>query len=628
MGWTQVYDPLNSPVLSTLLAAVPIVLLLGLLATGRVSSPMAALVGLLAALVIAIVAYVPAISQGAGYGERILAWTPTMLAAAGYGAAFGLLPIGWIVLAAIFLYTLTVETGKFEIVKHSVMSLSDDRRIQALLIAFSFGAFVEGAAGFGTPVAISAALMMGAGFKPLFAAGLALLANTSPVAFGALGTPIVTLARVTGLTELELSAMAGRQLPFFSLIVPVWLVWVMAGWRGVVGVWPALLVCGGSFALVQFLVSNFHGPWLVDVAGGLISLICLALFLRAWQPRRIWHFPDEQPAQGAQTTERIQSARRYSTGQIVSAWMPWLFLSAFVFLWGIPAVQHALGRPTPEEQEAFDVSADEVWVAPTVISIKVPELHRRIARDQPVVRNREVEKAIYDFNWLSATGTGIFLAAIVSAIWLGIAPVRFLRLFLLTCHRMRWPLFTIACMLAIAFTTRFSGMDATLGLAFTYTGAIYPLFAALLGWLGVALTGSDTSSNALFGSLQTITATNLVQPPDPVLPLTEHQAKVLLATANSTGGVMGKMIDAQSIVVAAAATHQHGQEGPILRFVFWHSLILAILIGLLVLFQAYVWQASIPPEPFKPPSESSSLMGFLPLLSACAFYFAFGIPAD
>jgi len=562
--WTQVYDPFGSPLLSTLLAALPIVLLLGLLATNRVPAHLAALAGLVAALLIAVFAYVPSHEDMPSYSSRLTAWAPTMLAAAGNGAAFGLLPIGWIVLAAIFLYTLTVETGQFEIVKHSVASLSDDRRIQALLIAFCFGAFVEGAAGFGTPVAISAALMMGAGFRPLQAAGLALIANTSPVAFGALGTPIVTLAKVTGLDELQLSAMAGRQLPFFSLIVPVWLVWTMAGGRATLAVWPALLVAGGSFALVQFLVANLHGPWLVDVAGGVVSLACLALFLRFWQPGQIWHFPDEPPP--AATTAQ------YTRQQIVSAWVPWMLLTVFVFLWGLPQVKEVLGRVT--------------------VKVPVPALHREIARGPEVSTVRDPENAVYDFNWLSATGTGIFLAAVLSAWWLGVSPQRFGRLFALTCYRMRWPLFTIACMLAIAFTTRYSGMDATLGLAFTRTGWIYPLFAALLGWLGVALTGSDTSSNALFGSLQTITAERLVD--NGVLPLGEQQAKILMATANSTGGVMGKMIDAQSILVSAAATQQPGHEGAILRFVFWHSLVLAILMGLLVLLQAYVWTGAIP----------------------------------
>jgi lactate permease len=568
MAWTQIYDPFGIPWLSTVVAALPIVLLLGLLATGRASAPAAALAGLVAAFVTAVFAYVPEMTGVPTYGERVAAWTPTMVAAAVNGAAFGLLPIGWIVLAAIFLYTLTVETGRFEIVKHSVASLSDDRRIQALLIAFSFGAFVEGAAGFGTPVAISAALMMGLGFRPLHAAGLALLANTSPVAFGALGTPILTLAGITNLPAQDLSAMAGRQLPFFSLVVPVWLVWVMAGWRGAVGVWPALLVCGGSFALVQFLVANFVGPELVDVAGGLVSLVSLALFLQVWRPRQTWHFTGEQaPAQ--------PSGPAYSGREIAAAWVPWVLLTILVFVWGLKGVKD-----------------DKQGLGVTNVAVEVPGLHLQIIRGKEVVAHPEKEKAIYSFAWLTATGTGIFFAAVLSAVWLGVGPWRFVRIFAVTCRRMAWPLFTIACMLAIAYTTRYSGMDATLGLAFTHTGRLYPFFAALLGWLGVALTGSDTSSNALFGGLQTITAGRLVG--DGVLPLSDYQAKILLACANSTGGVMGKMIDAQSIVVAAAATQQAGQEGPILRFVFWHSLALAVLMGLLVLFQAYVWTAAIP----------------------------------
>jgi lactate permease len=571
MELTQVHDPLNDPFASAALAALPVVLLLGLLATGRVAAHVAALAGLVAAVLLAVFAYAPAMTGMPDYWERVASWAPTVLAASGMGAAYGLLPIGWIVVAAIFLYTLTVDTGQFEIVKHSVASLSGDRRIQALLIAFSFGAFVEGAAGFGTPVAISAALMMGAGFRPLQAAGLALLANTSPVAFGALGTPILALTEVTypgGMPrehwQLMLSQMAGRQLPFFSLLVPAWLVWVMAGWRGVVGVWPALLVCGGSFAAVQFLVANYIGPQLVDVAGGLVSLIALTLFLRVWQPRQTWHFPDEPAPQGEPPV--------YTRAQVASAWMPWVFLTLFVFVWGLGDVKAKLGQTSP--------------------AVAVPGLHNRIARDKPVVSKRKAEEAVYKLDWLSATGTSIFLAAVASACWLRVRPRRFLYLLGLTFYRMRWPLFTIACMLAIAFTTRYSGLDATLGLAFTYTGYLYPLFAALLGWLGVALTGSDTSSNALFGSLQTITAARLVG--EGYLPLSELQAKVLLASANSTGGVMGKMIDAQSIVVAAAATQQHGQEGPILRFVFWHSLVLAVLMGGLVMLQAYVWTAVIP----------------------------------
>jgi lactate permease len=556
MPWTQNYDPFGSPLWSTLVAALPIVLLLGLLATGRASAHMSAVAGLAAALLAAVFVFTPSEVAERGHG----AWATTMLAAAVNGAAFGLFPIGWIVLAAIFLYALTVETGQFEIVKHSVLSLSDDRRMQVLLIAFSFGAFIEGAAGFGTPVAISGALLIGAGFKPLYAAGLALIANTSPVAFGALGTPVSTLAKVTGLSELELSAMIGRQLPIFSLIVPAWLVWTMAGWRATVEVWPALLVCGGSFAAVQFLIANFHGPWLGGVAGGLASLLALALFLCVWQPRTTWHFPDEPPHQ--------LEEKHYTPWQIASAWVPWLLLSLFVFVWGLQEFKDAL--------------------KPTVISVQVPGLHEQVARTTPVVPEKRTEEAVFQFNWLTATGTSILLAALCSAAWMRIAPVRVLRIFLQTLRKMLIPLLTIACMLAIAFTTRYSGMDATLGLAFTHTTFFYPLFAALLGWLGVALTGSDTSSNALFGSLQTITADQLVL--NNVLPLDAHQARVLLASANSSGGVMGKMIDAQSIVVAAVATGQHGQEGAILRFVFWHSLILAVLMGLLVMAQAY-WLA-------------------------------------
>jgi lactate permease len=588
MHWTQNYDPLPSPILNTLVAALPIILLLGLLATGRVSAHVAALVGLVTAFLAAVSVFTPREAASAESGG-VPAWAGTVLAAAIDGAAFGLFPIGWIVLAAIFLYALTVDAGQFEIVKHSITALSDDRRIQALLIAFSFGAFVEGAAGFGTPVAISAALLMGAGFRPIQAAGLALIANTSPVAFGALGTPILTLGTVTGLSDLKLSAMAGRQLPFFSLLVPAWLVWTMGGWRATLAVWPALFVCGGSFALVQFLVANHHGPWLVDVAGGVVSLVCLALFLKVWRPRQTWHFADEPPAK--------VDERHYTRRQVMTAWVPWALLTLFVFLWGVPQVKEALGAANAEQKKAFKASDDATWLRLGTVRLKVPGLHDVVRRDEPVISAEEkqkgtAEEAIYDFNWLSATGTAIFIASVLSAVWMRVSARRFFYIFALTCYRMRWPLVTIACMLAIAFTTRFSGMDATLGLAFTRTGYIYPLFAALLGWLGVALTGSDTSSNALFGSLQTITARRLVA--SGVLPLSPEQAMVLLASANSTGGVMGKMIDAQSIVVSAAATQQPGQEGAILRFVFWHSLALAILMGLLVMVQAYLWTSCIP----------------------------------
>ncbi|MBI3863370.1 MAG: lactate permease LctP family transporter [Planctomycetia bacterium] len=560
MDWVQVYDPLGSPLWSTLLAALPIIVLLGLLA-GGLDAPKSALAGLVAALAVAILGFgMPAVSA---------------FACAGYGACFGLLPIGWIVVAAVFLFHLTVRSGQFEIVKRSVAALSPDRRVQALLIAFCFGTFIEGAAGFGTPVAICAALMIGLGFSPLYAAGLALIANTSPVAFGALGTPIITLAKVSGLDEMALCRMAGRQLPLFSLIVPAWLVVVMSGWRGLVGCWPAVLVCGGTFAGLQFIMSNYHGPALVDVVGGMGSLIVLAMMLRFWQPREIWRFPDEPPA------AEMAAETPLATRQVVRAWMPWMFLSVLVFAWGWPAVKTTLNGGLADQPN--------VLAGYTRFTLPVAGLHNRVYRTAPVApvaegadRAAEAEKAVFEVPWLSATGTGIFLAAILTALWLRIPAREFAEQFGHTLWAMRWALFTIAAMLALAFTTKYGGSDATMGLAFTHTGPLYPFFAPLLGWLGVALTGSDTSSNALFGSLQRITAEQLGLNP------------TLIVASNSTGGVMGKMIDAQSIVVAAVATGQKGGEGRILRFVFLHSVVLAALVGALTLAQAYVFTWMIP----------------------------------
>ncbi|MCA9010374.1 MAG: lactate permease LctP family transporter [Planctomycetaceae bacterium] len=539
MPWLQVYDPLNSPLLSTLVAALPIVVLLGLLGWGRISAHAAAALGLLTALLAAIFVFRMPVT--------------TALAAAADGAAYGLFPIGWIVVMAIFLYALTVETGQFEVVKRSVASLSPDRRIQALLIAFSFGAFVEGAAGFGTPVAISSALLIGAGFRPLQAAGMALIANTAPVAFGALGTPIKVLADTSGLDEMLLSQMAGRQLPFFSLIVPAWMVCTMSGWQGLKGVWPAVLVCGGSFAAVQFYTANYMGSRLVDVAAGLASLVTLTLFVRVWKPRDVWRFDNEAAVASSIETQADAVDSRWD---VFSAWFPWALLSVCVFVWGLQDVKTFFDKHT-------------------TVKFAVPGLDQQVQRNVEVAVDAKPEVAEYRINWLSATGTSIFTAAVFSAIWMGVAPFVFGRVLLRTIFQMRHALLTIALMLAIAYVTRYSGMDATLGLAFTRTGVMYPFFAAMLGWLGVALTGSDTSANALFGSLQRITAERLGLNP------------ILICTANSTGGVMGKMIDAQSIVVAAVATQQTGNEGQILRFVFWHSVALACMMGLLTLAQAY-----------------------------------------
>ena len=564
MTWTQSYLPAGSLVVSALIAASPVVVLLGLLAFTKLSAHMAALAGLAASIIVAIFVF----------------GMPTKLAAmaAVNGAAYGLFPIGWIVLCAIFVYDITVYTGQFEIVKQSVAGLADDRRIQAILIAFSFGAFIEGAAGFGTPVAISAAMLIGLGFKPLQAAGIALIGNTAPVAFGALGTPITALSTVTGISPEILGAMVGRQLPFFSLIIPFWLIWAMCGWRKMLEVWPACLVAGLSFAVVQFAVSNFHGPRLVDIAASIASIASLMLLLQFWQPRKTWRFehdeqetePDQpQPSQELLTRSdgvvvAVGAAKRIvapTRRQILVAWTPWVIVSLLVF-----ACATLKGR------------LDLVWSA----KWKMPLLHQMVFRAPPVVAANKPEDAIFLFNPLSATGTSLLVAGILSGFLLGLHPVRLLRLFATTLARVSLSLVTIAAMMAIGFTTRYGGLDATMGLAFAHTGKLFPFFSPILGWLGVALTGSDTSSNVLFGNLQQITAQQLGISP------------ILAAASNSSGGVMGKMIDAQSIVVAGVATGQKGTEGRILRYVFFHSIALAVLVGLLVFAQAHVLSSWVP----------------------------------
>ena len=434
---------------------------------------------------------------------------------------------------------------------------------------------------------------MGAGFPPLYAAGLTLIANTAPVAFGALGTPIITLAKVTGLPEMQLSAMAGRQLPLFSLIIPAWMVCTMSGWKGLRGVWPAVLVCGGTFAIVQFLVSNYLGPSLTDVLGGVASMLALTALLCFWRPKVVWEFANQHNEVSSQT-EPHPTFRKYSRGEITKAWVPWVILSACVFVWGIPQFRTlldggksaAVARPLgPNSTQPISSTHPNVLSGITEQRWLVPYLNELVQPDATIVGGEAKPKiAEFRFNWASATGTGILVAAIFSAGLLRITPYRFGRTFLHTLHRLRESLFTIAAMLAIAYLTQYSGTDVTLGLAFTKTGILYPFFAPLLGWLGVALTGSDTSSNALFGNLQRITAERLGHNP------------ILICAANSTGGVMGKMIDAQSIVVASAATGQHGTEGQILRFVFWHSVVLASLVGLLTIAQAY-WLPQLIPGP-------------------------------
>ena len=535
--WLQTYDPLGNAALSTACAALPLILLLSTLAFLRVKAHWAALSGLTAAFVAATAIFGMPLSK--------------VLQSAAYGAAFGLLPIGWIILNVIFLYSLTEETGLFAVLRDSLRNVTADRRLQLILIAFSFGAFFVGAAGFGTPVAVTAALLVGLGFTPLSASGLSLLANTAPVAFGALGTPIIALKGVTGIDIHSLSAMVGRQLPFFSLLVPFWLVWAYAGLKGMLQIWPAALVAGACFAIPQFLISNFHGPWLVDVIASICSISGLTLFLYKWQPKQIWQGGD----QGA-PKQCASSSRSRTT--LASAWMPWFVLSMIVFLWGLPWMQRQL---------------DCVFC----LELPLPGLHLEVLRAPPIVPMPRPEAAVFRLNLLSTTGTGIFLAAVLAGLLMRLAPSRIARIYWSTLKRVRLSLLTVMTMLALGFVTRYSGLDAALGLAFAKAGVFYPFCGAILGWLGVALTGSDTSSNVLFGSLQKISAEQV------------GVSATLMAAANSSGGVMGKMIDAQSIVVASTATKWYGHEGLILRYVFFHSLALAVLVGMLVSLQAYFW---------------------------------------
>ena len=544
--WDQIYNPLGNTALSTIAAAVPVVTLLVLIASGKVKAHLAAIIALIVANIITIVIF----TMPAGMSIR----------ASLLGVVVGFFPIGWIVLNVIFLYRITVETGRFELLQRAIGGVTTDRRLQLLLIAFAFGAFFEGASGFGTPVAITGAILIGLGFSPLAASGLSLIANTAPVAYGALGTPIQGLASVTGLDPFVLGAMVGRQLPFFSLIVPFWLIWAFAGWRGMMAIWPAVLVTGVSFAVPQFVISNFINPWIVDIGASLISMGCLILFLKVWQPRELWLSPalrgkDEsaatmKPAKPLDTTKLSQA-------QLWSALLPWIIVCVVMLIWGTGAFKNW-------------ANAIFTWNYP------VPELHNMINKVPPVAAKPTPEGAVFGFTYLTFTGTGMLIAAIISGFLMGFSPVKMIGEYGRTIKLCAISLITISAMLAIGTLTRLSGVDATLGLAFAATGVLYPFFGTLLGWLGVALTGSDTASNVLFGNLQRITAEQLGLSP------------VLMAAANSSGGVMGKMIDAQSIVVASTATNWYGHEGTILRYVFLHSIVLACLVGLLVTLQAYV----------------------------------------
>ncbi len=548
--WSQVYNPLANEALSTIMAAVPVVVLLLLIATNKVKAHIAAIIALVAAICIAIFVF----TMPSGLALR----------ASALGLVTGFFPIGWIVLNVIFLYRLSVEKGSFELLQRTIGGVSPDRRIQLLLIAFSFGAFFEGASGFGTPVAVTGAMLMGLGFSPLAAAGLSLIANTAPVAYGALGTPIQGLASVTGLDPFLLGAMVGRQLPIFSLIVPFWVIWAFAGWKGMKEIWPAILVTGVSFAVPQFLISNFINPWIVDIGASLCSMAALILFLKVWQPKELWLSPKLRTRDDSVATTPVKpmSTEKVTPAEMWRGIMPWLIVCVILLVWG---------------SDWFRVPINKIFVW----NYPVEGLHNLISKVPPVVAKPLAEGAVFSFTWLSYTGSAMLIAAIVSALLMGFSPLRLVKAYGETIWAVRYPLITIAAMLAIGTLTRYSGIDATLGLAFAHTGFLYPFFGTLLGWLGVALTGSDTASNVLFGGLQKITAEQLGISP------------ILMAAANSSGGVMGKMIDAQSIVVASTATNWFGHEGTILRFVFKHSIILACLVGVLVMLQAYVFTGMV-----------------------------------
>jgi lactate permease len=546
--WQQIYDPLGSFALSTLAAGVPVAVLLVALAFFHMKAHLAAGLALLV---------------GIGIASFVFGMPLAMAGkAAGYGIAAGLFPIGWIVLNIIYLHRLTTLTGYFAALQDSISGVTEDRRLQLLLVAFCFGAFFEGAAGFGTPVAVTGAILIGLGFSPLAASGLALIANTAPVAYGALGSPVIALASVSGLDLLSVSAMIGRQLPFFSLLVPFWLIWAFAGFKGMREIWPAILVAGVSFAVPQFLVSNYHGPWLVDVIASIISMGSLTLFLKVWKPKKIWtstaivnrhdtSMDDIPPGALAPVGSGAAGI------SMMRAWAPWVILSIFVFIWGIPA---------------FKKMIDALWAW----TYAVPGLDKMVVKMPPVVAKPSPEGAVFNFNVLSMAGTGILASAISAGLLMGYSIPRLLKEYWETIKLVRFSLLTICAMFGVGYLTKYSGLDATLGLAFAHTGVFYPMFGTLLGWLGVALTGSDTAANVLFGSLQRTTAEQLGLPP------------VLMAAANSSGGVMGKMIDAQSIVVASTATKWYGHEGDILRYVFFHSIALAVLVGVLITLQAYV----------------------------------------
>ncbi|WP_233867707.1 lactate permease LctP family transporter [Paraburkholderia adhaesiva] len=565
--WNQIYTPLGSVWLSSLVAAIPILFFFVALAGLRMKGHVAAAITLVLALCVAIFEYGMPVRQA--------------LTAAGFGFAYGLWPIAWIIITAVFLYKIVVKTGQFEIIRASVLSITDDQRLQLLLIGFSFGAFLEGAAGFGAPVAITSALLVGLGFEPLYAAGLCLIANTAPVAFGAMGIPIIVAGQVTGIDPFVIGAMAGRQLPLLSLFVPFWLVFIMDGKRGLKETWPAALVAGGSFAVTQYFTSNHIGPELPDITSALVSLVALASFLKVWQPKRAMQSQGVNVNggaatlggfgggnQGARAAASSRKASPYTVGQTVLAWAPFLLLTGIVTIWSTKSFKVLFAAKGALEG--------------TITSYHVPGLDQLVVRSAPIVAKATPYAAVFKIDWLAATGTAIMLTAIISAVLLRMKPAAAVAAFFETISELRRPVLTIGLVLGFAFVANYSGMSSTLALALAGTGAAFPFFSPFLGWLGVFLTGSDTSSNALFCSLQNTTA---------------HQIGVsntLLVAANTSGGVSGKMISPQSIAVACAATGLVGKEASLFRFTVRHSLFFAAIVGIVTMIQAYVLTGMIP----------------------------------
>ncbi|WP_413453708.1 L-lactate permease [Erwinia persicina] len=547
--WQQVYDPLDNIWLSSLIAAIPILFFFFALIKLKLKGYLAATITVVLALMVALFLYRMPVDRA--------------LASVVYGFFYGLWPIAWIIIAAVFVYKISVKTGQFDIIRASILSITPDQRLQMLIVGFSFGAFLEGAAGFGAPVAITAALLVGLGFNPLYAAGLCLIVNTAPVAFGAMGIPIIVAGQVTGLDSFEIGQMVGRQLPFLTMIVLFWIMAIMDGWRGFKETWPAVIVAGGSFALAQYLSSNFLGPELPDIISSLVSLVCLTLFLRVWKPVRIFRF---KPADNA--AEQPLVVEKYRTGQIIRAWMPFLFLTATVTLWSIPPFK-ALFAPGGA---LYDL----------VVNIPIPFLDKLVAKMPPVVSAVTPYAAVFKFDWLSATGTAIIVAALIAIVYLKMKPADALSTFRSTLKELALPIYSIGMVLAFAFISNYSGLSATLALALAHTGPAFTFFSPFLGWLGVFLTGSDTSSNALFAALQATTAQQI------------GVSDLLLVAANTTGGVTGKMISPQSIAIACAAVGLVGKESDLFRFTVKHSLIFTCMVGVITTLQAYVLTWMIP----------------------------------